>query len=494
MSFILLQMLKLRLPRCLAWSIRAPEGSCGSSSRGRCSLSTAALKETSSALSSSSVALTVCERAAISLLTASIFSSIILLFCSSSSLSAAILASSSSSRNCCESALLTVGEKQKEMKGSSFSSSSCSSRSSSSSLPLPRLTLVRSSDRMRKETSSALSSSSVALTVCERAAISLLTASIFSSIILLFCSSSSLSAAILASFPLPETASSMGLNLWSLCFSESLQTRHTGRSSSDLEAMLSLSEAENTADRKYIQVRVPWEGALHFDLDVRQRVEQILVGGVVEAERVLKLRPDVRSGGTEEFSSRGITATTKMATAMIPAPRPEYRATSLELSIPEETGQNTNKFRVNETPDSLSAAEPVIECHRRTGGRVVPRVGEPRLVDDQVVVGSRVDVDVACDQPYLGDGHPLRRAAVQNDHHVDGNLLPLGVLLKVLPQVCEGDKSSCQVSSDADRGLAALRRPEVAPGDTETPIILGAVEILHLLPGHIDHHLPNLQP
>ncbi|KAF3855727.1 hypothetical protein F7725_016450 [Dissostichus mawsoni] len=56
-------------------------------------------KEMSSALSSSSVALTVCERAAISLLTASIFSSIILLFCSSSSLSAAILASSSSSRN-----------------------------------------------------------------------------------------------------------------------------------------------------------------------------------------------------------------------------------------------------------------------------------------------------------------------------------------------------------------------------------------------------------
>ncbi|KAF3855644.1 hypothetical protein F7725_016367 [Dissostichus mawsoni] len=43
--------------------------------------------------------MTVCERAAISLLTASIFSSIILLFCSSSSLSAAILASSSSSRN-----------------------------------------------------------------------------------------------------------------------------------------------------------------------------------------------------------------------------------------------------------------------------------------------------------------------------------------------------------------------------------------------------------
>ncbi|KAF3855401.1 hypothetical protein F7725_023456 [Dissostichus mawsoni] len=92
-------MLKRRLPRCLAWFIRAPEGSCGSSSRGRCSLSTAALKETSLALSSSSVALTVSERAAISLLTASIFSSIILLFCFSSSLSAAILASSSSSRN-----------------------------------------------------------------------------------------------------------------------------------------------------------------------------------------------------------------------------------------------------------------------------------------------------------------------------------------------------------------------------------------------------------
>ena len=83
MSFILFQMLKVRLPRCLAWSIRAPESSCGILQQEElldsfhCSLVVEAGNETSSALSSSSVVLTVSERAAISLLTASIFSFII---------------------------------------------------------------------------------------------------------------------------------------------------------------------------------------------------------------------------------------------------------------------------------------------------------------------------------------------------------------------------------------------------------------------------------
>lgn len=36
-------------------------------------------------------------------------------------------------------------------------------------------------------------------------------------------------------------------------------------------------------------------------------------------------------------------------------------------------------------------------------------------------------------QPHLGGGDPLGRPAVQNDHPLDGNLLPLGVLLKVFP-------------------------------------------------------------
>lgn len=37
---------------------------------------------------------------------------------------------------------------------------------------------------------------------------------------------------------------------------------------------------------------------------------------------------------------------------------------------------------------------------------------------------------------YLRHRHSLWRPAVQNDHPVDWHLLPLGVLLKVFPQVC----------------------------------------------------------
>lgn len=41
-------------------------------------------------------------------------------------------------------------------------------------------------------------------------------------------------------------------------------------------------------------------------------------------------------------------------------------------------------------------------------------------------------------RPYLRHRHSLWRATVQNDHPVDWHLLPLGVLLKVFPQVCVG--------------------------------------------------------
>ncbi|TNN58364.1 hypothetical protein EYF80_031427 [Liparis tanakae] len=47
---------------------------------------------------------------------------------------------------------------------------------------------------------------------------------------------------------------------------------------------------------------------------------------------------------------------------------------------------------------------------------------------------------------------------------------------------------------DADSCLATLGSAQVAPGHTETPVVLRAVEILHLLTGHIYHHLTHLQP
>lgn len=50
------------------------------------------------------------------------------------------------------------------------------------------------------------------------------------------------------------------------------------------------------------------------------------------------------------------------------------------------------------------------------------------------------------------------------------------------------------LTGDADSCLPALGGAKVAPGHTETPIVLGAMEVLHLLAGHIDHHLTHLQP
>lgn len=45
----------------------------------------------------------------------------------------------------------------------------------------------------------------------------------------------------------------------------------------------------------------------------------------------------------------------------------------------------------------------------------------------------------------------------------------------------------------AHRGLSALGGPQVAPGHTLAPVVLGPMEILHLLPGDVDKHLPDLQ-
>lgn len=50
------------------------------------------------------------------------------------------------------------------------------------------------------------------------------------------------------------------------------------------------------------------------------------------------------------------------------------------------------------------------------------------------------------------------------------------------------------LTGDADGGLAALGGSQVAPGHTEAPEVLGAMEVLHLLTGHVDHGLAHLQP
>lgn len=49
------------------------------------------------------------------------------------------------------------------------------------------------------------------------------------------------------------------------------------------------------------------------------------------------------------------------------------------------------------------------------------------------------------------------------------------------------------LTGDSDSGLAALGRPQVTPGHTQTPVILRAVEVLHLLTRHVDQHLADLQ-
>ena len=92
-----------RLLRCLSMSISPPESGCGSSGRGCCAPSAADLNlcrnKRSSALSTSSVALTRSERAALSLLRAALLSFIVWIFCIFSFLTTWSRASSSSLRN-----------------------------------------------------------------------------------------------------------------------------------------------------------------------------------------------------------------------------------------------------------------------------------------------------------------------------------------------------------------------------------------------------------
>lgn len=132
---------------------------------------------------------------------------------------------------------------------------------------------------------------------------------------------------------------------------------------------------------------------------------------------------------------------------------------------------------------------------------------------------------------------------MQHNHAIQRHLGALRVLLKVLPQVwgeqqtvCIYDSSKTEMSvrdtcdllpiwtdvvtaltpqvgrknnlcrnrefnpesklltGDPDGCLAALGGPQVAPGDAQTPVVLRAVKVLHLLPGHVDHHFTDLQP
>lgn len=50
------------------------------------------------------------------------------------------------------------------------------------------------------------------------------------------------------------------------------------------------------------------------------------------------------------------------------------------------------------------------------------------------------------------------------------------------------------LTSDAHGRLPALGGAQVASGHALAPVILRAVEILHLLPRHVDGNLPDLQP
>lgn len=50
------------------------------------------------------------------------------------------------------------------------------------------------------------------------------------------------------------------------------------------------------------------------------------------------------------------------------------------------------------------------------------------------------------------------------------------------------------LTGDPDSCLAALGCSQVTPGDAQTPVILWAMKVLHLLTWHVDHHLADLQP
>lgn len=50
------------------------------------------------------------------------------------------------------------------------------------------------------------------------------------------------------------------------------------------------------------------------------------------------------------------------------------------------------------------------------------------------------------------------------------------------------------LTGDADIGPAALGGARRAPGHALAPVILQAKQLLHLLPGHLDLHLPHQKP
>lgn len=54
-------------------------------------------------------------------------------------------------------------------------------------------------------------------------------------------------------------------------------------------------------------------------------------------------------------------------------------------------------------------------------------------------------------------------------------------------------RSAGLLTRDADCCLATLGRAQVAPGHTQAPVVLRAMEVLHLLTGHVDHDFTNLQ-
>lgn len=53
--------------------------------------------------------------------------------------------------------------------------------------------------------------------------------------------------------------------------------------------------------------------------------------------------------------------------------------------------------------------------------------------------------------------------------------------------------ASSKLTGDADRCLATLGGSQVAPGHTQAPVVLRAVEVLHLLAGHVDQDFTHLQ-
>lgn len=70
---------------------------------------------------------------------------------------------------------------------------------------------------------------------------------------------------------------------------------------------------------------------------------------------------------------------------------------------------------------------------------------------------------------------------------------PNSTSCKTYPCCCRKKVMQIILTGDAHWGLSALGGPQVAPGHTLAPIVLWPMEVLHLLPGDIDVHLPHFQ-